>query len=99
MLNFICLLQIDKTLFTCIACLRFGHVGERIGHVAIDRVSEKNREGTLVINILPEFWGNGYGAEILECVIDHGFKNLALHRLSLAVFSYNQRAVATYKKL
>lgn len=99
MLNFICLLQIDKTLFTCIACLRFGHVGERIGHVAIDRVSEKNREGTLVINILPEFWGNGYGTEILECVIDHGFKNLALHRLSLAVFSYNQRAVATYKKL
>ncbi|KAI0087836.1 hypothetical protein BDY19DRAFT_1010758 [Irpex rosettiformis] len=90
---------IENSLFTGIVCLRFGHVGERIGNVAINSVSQKNREGSLVINILPEFWGNGYGSEILECVIDHAFKNLALHRLSLGVFSYNQRAVATYKKL
>ena len=91
--------QVENSLFTSIICLRFGHVGERIGNVTISSVSQKNREGSLVINILLEFWGNGYGSEALECVADHAFKNLALHRLSLGVFSYNQRAVATYRKL
>ena len=46
-----------------------------------------------------EHWGQGYGKKALRLLINHGFDNLNLNRISLEVYSYNERAIAVYNKL
>lgn len=59
----------------------------------------KNRDGTLGISIKPVYWNQGYGSEVLEFVLDHAFRWLGLHRVSLGVFESNKGAIRSYEKL
>jgi RimJ/RimL family protein N-acetyltransferase len=43
-------------------------------------------------------WGRGYGTEATELMLEHAFTRLNFHRVSLSVFSFNQRAVRSYEK-
>jgi RimJ/RimL family protein N-acetyltransferase len=43
-------------------------------------------------------WGRGLGTEVTELMLEHAFERLALHRVGLAVFSYNVRAIRAYEK-
>ena len=70
-----------------------------VGSIALIHKSTKNREAELAINLAKPFWNNGYGTEAMKFVIDHGFRSLALHRISLGVFATNVRAASVYKKL
>jgi RimJ/RimL family protein N-acetyltransferase len=45
-----------------------------------------------------EFWGKGYGTEAMKLILRFGFCELNLHRVSLSVFEYNQRAIKSYEK-
>ena len=35
----------------------------------------------------------------MRLIIDHVFEQLPIHRLSLDVFAFNERAIAVYRKL
>ncbi|KAG6827926.1 hypothetical protein H0H92_009904 [Tricholoma furcatifolium] len=59
----------------------------------------KNREAYFALAILPPFWNQGYGTEIGKFMVDHAFRHLASHRVSLTVFEGNDGAIALYKKL
>ena len=41
----------------------------------------------------------GLGTEVISLLLDFGFNNLRLHNINLAVFDFNERAIACYKKL
>ena len=41
----------------------------------------------------------GYGTEALILLLRYGFETLNLHNVMLKVFSFNQRAIAAYKKV
>ena len=41
-------------------------------------------------------WGRGYGTEATSLMVDHAFGTLGLHRISLSVFEFNERAVRSY---
>ena len=43
-------------------------------------------------------WGKGYGTDALRIILRYAFTELNLHRVSLGVFSYNQRAIRSYQK-
>ncbi len=43
-------------------------------------------------------WGRGYGTEATDLMLEHAFDHLGLHRISLTVFAFNERAVASYRK-
>ncbi len=43
-------------------------------------------------------WGRGLGTEATQLMLAHAFERLALHRVGLAVFSYNLRAIRAYEK-
>ncbi len=45
-----------------------------------------------------ELWGQGYGTEALNAVVDFGFGELPLERIWLAVYAHNPRAQKTYLK-
>lgn len=44
------------------------------------------------------FWGKGYGTEAMRLVLGYAFLELNLHRVSLGLFEYNQRAYQSYLK-
>lgn len=45
-----------------------------------------------------EDWGKGYGTDAMNLVLQFAFESLNLNRVSLTVFDYNERAVASYRK-
>ena len=45
-----------------------------------------------------DWWGKGYGTDAMQILQRYAFEELNLHRLSLTVFDYNQRAIRSYEK-
>lgn len=43
-------------------------------------------------------WGQGYGTETAELMLWLAFERIGLHRVSLAVFGFNERAIRAYEK-
>jgi RimJ/RimL family protein N-acetyltransferase len=46
-----------------------------------------------------DYWGKGYGSDAMRILLRYAFSELNLHRLSLCVFEYNQRAIRSYQKV
>ena len=46
-----------------------------------------------------DYWGKGYGSDAMRILLRYAFSELNLHRLSLSVFEYNQRAIRSYQKV
>lgn len=44
-------------------------------------------------------WGAGYGTEAGRLVLDHAFKKLGLHRVSIGVVGFNKRALRFWEGL
>ena len=44
-------------------------------------------------------WGRGYGTDAMRLIVQYGFIELNLQRVSLALHSYNDRALKSYKKV
>ncbi|WP_100333611.1 GNAT family N-acetyltransferase [Bacillus alkalisoli] len=71
-----------------------------IGVTSLINIDTKNRNAECIIDIgEKEYWGKGYGTEALKILLDYAFLELNLHRVSLRVFSLNERAIHIYKKL
>lgn len=45
-----------------------------------------------------EFWGKGYGTDMMKLCLQYAFNELNVYRVSLGLFSYNQRALRSYEK-
>jgi RimJ/RimL family protein N-acetyltransferase len=43
-------------------------------------------------------WNQGYGTEVMQLLLKHGFETLNLHRIYLRVYSTNPRAKRSYEK-
>ena len=84
--------------------LLFGVVEEKdslefVGTIALWNINGvKNRDANLGLTLREASWGKGYGTELMTWLVDHAFRGLGLHRLSLEVFVFNERACAVYKK-
>lgn len=75
--------------------------GEKsIGTCAFMNLDQRNRHAELAIVIGDKnYWGKGYGKDIMAQLIEWGFEGLNLHRLYLHVFDFNKRAIALYEKM
>jgi len=45
-----------------------------------------------------EFWGKGYGTDVMKVILRYGFTEINLNRITLTVFEYNPRAIRSYEK-
>ncbi|SCW28796.1 Protein N-acetyltransferase, RimJ/RimL family [Paenibacillus tianmuensis] len=70
------------------------------GITSLIHIDPKNRNAECIIDIGNKtYWGKGYGTEAIKLLLDYAFLELNLHRVSLRVFSFNDRAIKLYEKL
>jgi RimJ/RimL family protein N-acetyltransferase len=70
--------------------------GRYVGDLALTEINPDNRSAGLRIALVEP--GKGYGTEAIRMVLSRAFGELQLHRVSLEVFEYNERAIAAYRK-
>ena len=73
---------------------------ELIGNCSLFDLNFINQIGTVGIFIGDEENRNkGYGTEALKLLISYGFNHLNLNNIMLTVYSFNENAIACYKKV
>jgi RimJ/RimL family protein N-acetyltransferase len=73
----------DRLIGTCAFSQLDGDNGSTLFHITIGE---------------RDAWGHGYGTEAAELMLAHAFTQLALHRVALTVFEFNERAIRSYEK-
>jgi len=74
------------------------HAGRPIGQANYRDVRPKGKSAEVGIGIgEPSLWGKGLGREALGLLVRHLVDDLGMHRVSLSVLSFNDRAIASYK--
>ena len=71
-----------------------------IGSCAFSQLDPDN--GSVLFHITigeRDTWGQGYGTEATALMVDHAFGTLGLHRVALAVFEFNERAIRAYRRV
>ncbi len=73
--------------------------GDRlIGTCALSQLDSDNGSALFHITIgEKDAWSRGYGTEATRLMLDHAFGGLGLHRIGLSVFSFNERAIRSYR--
>ena len=74
----------DRLIGTCAFSQLDGDNGSALFHITI---GEK------------DCWGQGYGGEATELMLEHAFERLGLHRVGLSVFEFNERALRSYRRV
>lgn len=71
-----------------------------IGDAGLDGVDWRNGETYVGIGLGDrQDWGKSYGSDAMRLILRFAFHELNLHRVSLTVFEYNQRALRAYEKI
>lgn len=70
-----------------------------IGSATFSQLDVTNGSVTYHITIGErDCWGRGYGTEATGLMLELAFERLGLHRVALAVFEFNRRAIRSYEK-
>ncbi len=75
--------------------------GDRcIGHVGLYKIDPRLRKGefAIVIGELKK-QGKGIGRRATEAMVDWGFRQMNLHKISLSVLATNRRAIRLYESM
>lgn len=79
--------------------IRQGAGWVHIGSCGFNQIDWRSRAGELGIVIgEKQFWNQGYGTEVMQLLLKHGFETLNLNRVALEVFDNNPRAIRSYEK-
>ncbi|MFD9499971.1 GNAT family N-acetyltransferase [Streptomyces sp. NPDC060035] len=73
--------------------------GDLVGEVVLNEWDEANRSCNFRTLIGPKGRGRGLGTGAARLMVDYGFEQLGLHRVSLHVFTFNPRAHRVYEKV
>ena len=78
---------------------RNGEGWSPIGDCGFIRINWRCRTGEVGILIgEKKFWNRGYGTEVMQLLLRHGFSTLNLNRISLDVYANNPGAIRCYEK-
>ncbi|MBB6351398.1 GNAT family N-acetyltransferase [Nonomuraea muscovyensis] len=73
--------------------------GGYVGEIVLNELDADNLSCNLRIALVgPRVFGRGYGTEAIRLTLGHAFATTPLHRVSLGVHSFNERAAHVYKK-
>jgi ribosomal-protein-alanine N-acetyltransferase len=75
------------------------HDGVHIGNVMFYNADFQRKEAEIGITIgLREYWGRGYGTDLLRTFVGYLFESLALERVYLKTLDWNERAQRSFEK-
>jgi RimJ/RimL family protein N-acetyltransferase len=70
-----------------------------IGELALDVVNWSGGDAFVGLGIgETEYWGRGYGTDVMNVLLRFAFTEVNLRRVTLNVFEYNPRAIRSYEK-
>ncbi|AWW39490.1 GNAT family N-acetyltransferase [Streptomyces cadmiisoli] len=75
------------------------HTGEPVGEVVLNEWNPEARSCNFRTLIGPRGRGRGLGTEATRLIVGHGFEQLGLHRIELAAYGTNHRALRVYEKV
>ncbi len=71
-----------------------------IGNCGLHNINNKDREASFGIAIgNKDFWSKGCGFESGKLLLDYGFNQLNLNRISSSAIAFNERSIKLHKKL
>lgn len=71
-----------------------------IGNCGFNLINHKDQTAEFGITIgEKEYWNKGYGTDATRLVVDYGFRQLNLNRISSAAFAFNERSIRLHKKV
>ncbi len=70
-----------------------------IGEVSLNPIWEHGDGWVGIVIGEREYWNKGYGTDAMRLIVQFGFVELNLHRITLGVHSYNPRARRVYEKI
>lgn len=71
-----------------------------IGNVGLHRINHKDQRAEFGITIgEKDYWDKGYGTEATTLIVEYGFKQLNLNRISSSVLEFNERSIKLHKKV
>jgi RimJ/RimL family protein N-acetyltransferase len=71
-----------------------------IGTIGLNAISPKDHSAMFGIAIgEKDYWSKGYGTEATRVLLDYGFRQLNLHRVSSSAFSFNKRSIKLHKRV
>ena len=74
--------------------------GEYAGSIGLMHIDGRNRRAEVgVVIARPEDWGRGMGTEAMILMLRHAFEEMNLHRVTLRVYTFNDRAQRSYGKI
>lgn len=73
--------------------------GELVGEVVLNDWVPEHRRCTFRTLIGPRGRGRGLGTEAVALIVGHGFEALGMHRIELAAYADNDRALHVYEKV
>lgn len=72
---------------------------ELVGTVTFWRIDTEHHHGELGYLLRPDLWGQGLAREAATAVVEHGFAELALHRVEAHVDPANTASIALLESL
>lgn len=75
------------------------NTGELVGEGVLKVTNPAERQGELGFGIAPRFWKQGYGAETAAAILEAGFAQLKLHRLSGQCSPDNKASIRIMQKI
>lgn len=71
-----------------------------IGNCGLKGINRASANAELGVGIGEKaYWGKGYGTDAVRVLLKYAFWEMNLHRIVLNVFSFNERAIKSYRKL
>lgn len=71
-----------------------------IGNCGLHQISAKDHNAIFGIVIgEKDYWSKGYGTEAARLLINYGFQQLNLHRISSYAFAFNERSIKLHRKV
>jgi len=74
--------------------------GEGVGHISLGGISTKNRSARISRVLIAEgcHRGKGYCSGMVKAILEVGFDQLKLHRITLGVYDTNIAAIKCYER-
>lgn len=72
---------------------------EKIGYTSLFHINPRHRTAVFAIMLDQNSQGKGYAEEVVRSVVDYGFYQLNLNKITLDVVDFNEKAVHIYQKV